>query len=80
MKALRALWRLLRMLGHIAKGLAIVALRFPALSPDQQHARVQAWSMELLAKIGISLRLQGQPPWPARSCWWPTTSPGSTSP
>ncbi len=62
MKLLRACWRLLRMLGHIARGLAIVALRFPALSPDQQHARVQAWSMELLAKIGISLRLQGQPP------------------
>lgn len=62
MKLLRACWRLLRMLGHIAKGLAIVALRFPALSPDQQHARVQAWSMELLAKAGISLRIQGQPP------------------
>lgn len=62
MRILRALWRLLRMLGHIAKGLAIVALRFPALSPDQQHARVQAWSLQLLAKIGISLRIQGQPP------------------
>ncbi len=62
MKALRAAWRLWRMLGHILKGMAIVALRFPALSPDQQHARVQAWSMELLAKAGISLRLQGQPP------------------
>lgn len=62
MKALRAVWRLVRMLGHILKGMAIVALRFPSLSPDQQHARVQAWSMELLAKAGISLRLQGQPP------------------
>ncbi|MES2609488.1 MAG: lysophospholipid acyltransferase family protein [Pseudomonadota bacterium] len=62
MKALRAAWRLWRMLGHILKGMAIVVLRFPRLSPDQQHARVQAWSMELLAKIGISLHLQGQPP------------------
>jgi 1-acyl-sn-glycerol-3-phosphate acyltransferase len=62
MKALRAAWRLWRMLGHILKGMAIVALRFPALSPDQQHARVQAWSMELLAKAGITLRLLGQPP------------------
>lgn len=62
MKALRASWRLLRLLGHIGKGLAIVALRFPALSPDQQHVRVQVWSLQLLARLGISLRIQGQPP------------------
>jgi len=61
-KFLRASWRLLRLLGHIAKGLWIVALRFPSLSPDQQHARVQVWSMELLAHAGISLRILGQPP------------------
>lgn len=62
MKALRARRRLLRLLGHIGKGLAIVALRFPALSPDQQHVRVQVWSLQLLARLGISLRIQGQPP------------------
>ena len=62
MKFLRASWRLLRLLGHIAKGLWIVALRFPSLSPDQQHARVQVWSLELLAHAGISLRILGQPP------------------
>ncbi|MCO5356028.1 lysophospholipid acyltransferase family protein [Acidovorax kalamii] len=62
MKSLRASWRLLRLLGHIVKGLVIVALRFPALSPDQQHARVQAWSLELLAHAGIRLRILGQPP------------------
>ena len=62
MRHLRACWRLLRLLGHIAKGLAIVALRFPALSPDQQHARVQAWSLQLLAHAGIRLRIVGQPP------------------
>ena len=56
MNNLRACWRLLRVLGHILKGLAIVAVRFPALSPDQQHARVQAWSMQLLARAGMSLR------------------------
>ncbi|MFT4241223.1 MAG: 1-acyl-sn-glycerol-3-phosphate acyltransferase [Acidovorax sp.] len=62
MKPLRASWRLLRLLGHIAKGLWIVALRFPALPPDQQHAHVQAWSLQLLAHAGISLRIVGQPP------------------
>ncbi|EER57825.1 phospholipid/glycerol acyltransferase [Acidovorax delafieldii 2AN] len=62
MRNLLACWRLLRLLGHILKGLAIVALRFPALAPDQQHARVQAWAMELLAHTGISLRIKGTPP------------------
>ncbi|CAN7580016.1 1-acyl-sn-glycerol-3-phosphate acyltransferase [Acidovorax sp. Leaf78] len=62
MRHLRAGWRLLRLLGHIAKGLWIVALRFPALSEDQQHAHVQAWSLQLLARLGISLRVVGQPP------------------
>jgi 1-acyl-sn-glycerol-3-phosphate acyltransferase len=40
----------------------VVAVRFPALSPDQQHARVQAWSMQLLARAGVSLRILGTPP------------------
>ena len=62
MRQVRACWRLLRLLGHIAKGLWIVALRFPALAPDQQHARVQVWSAQLLAHVGITLRIQGQPP------------------
>lgn len=62
MRSLRACWRLLRMLAHIAKGLGIVALRFPALSPDRQHAHVQAWSLQLLAHAGIRLRILGTPP------------------
>lgn len=62
MKWLRASGRLLRMLAHIAKGVWIVSLRFPALSPDQQHAHVQAWSLQLLAHAGIQLRIQGRPP------------------
>jgi 1-acyl-sn-glycerol-3-phosphate acyltransferase len=61
-KSLRACWRLLRLLGHIAKGLWIVALRFPALPPDQQHAHVQAWSLQLLAHAGVHLRIRGTPP------------------
>ncbi|MFZ3125741.1 MAG: lysophospholipid acyltransferase family protein [Acidovorax sp.] len=62
MNNLRACWRLLRVLGHILKGLTIVAVRFPALSSDQQYARVQAWAMRLLAHAGISLRIIGTPP------------------
>jgi len=62
MRQLRACWRLLRLLGHIGKGLWIVALRFPALPPDQQHAHVQAWSVQLLAHAGVHLRIEGTPP------------------
>lgn len=62
MRHLRACWRLLRLLCHIAKGLWIVALRFPALSEDRQHAHVQVWSVQLLQHAGITLRIVGQPP------------------
>ena len=62
MKQLRAVWRLLRLVGHIAQGLWVVALRFPTLSPDQQHARVQVWSQQLLALAGVHLRVVVQPP------------------
>ena len=62
MKPLRAVWRLVRLLVHIAHGLWVVALRFPSLSPDQQHARVQVWSQQLLALAGVHLRVVGEPP------------------
>ena len=58
----RAAWRLLRLLAHVLRGLAIVALRFPRLAEDQRQAHVQAWSLALLACAGIRLRVQGTPP------------------
>ncbi|MDA8454017.1 1-acyl-sn-glycerol-3-phosphate acyltransferase [Acidovorax sp. GBBC 3334] len=62
MRSLRAVARLLRLIAHILAGLATVLLRFPRLSPDQQHARVQAWSRALLAYAGIALEIRGTPP------------------
>ncbi|SFC02828.1 lyso-ornithine lipid acyltransferase [Polaromonas sp. OV174] len=62
MSRLRACWRLLRLLGHILAGLGVVALRFPRLSPAQQHARVQAWALQMLGHVGITLQVRGQPP------------------
>ena len=58
---LRAGWRLLRLLVHALWGLWLVAWRFPRLSSDQQQARVQAWSLGLLACAGITLQLRGRP-------------------
>lgn len=61
MKHLKACGRLLGLLFHIARGLWVVAWRFPTLAPDQQQARVQAWSLALLAHAGVSLSIRGAP-------------------
>ena len=58
----RALWRCARLLGHVLHGLWVVTLRFPRMPQEQQYIRVQAWSQQLLACAGISLRVQGTPP------------------
>jgi len=58
----RACWRVLRLLLHVLRGLWVVALRFPRLSPDQQQAHVQAWSLGLLVCAGVRLELRGRPP------------------
>jgi len=60
-RQLRACWRVLRLLAHVAQGLWVVALRFPRLPADQQQARVQAWALGLLACAGITLQVRGTP-------------------
>lgn len=55
----RAVWRLLRACTHIVAGLLTVLLRFPRLSPEQREIRVQVWSREMLARLGITLDVQG---------------------
>jgi 1-acyl-sn-glycerol-3-phosphate acyltransferase len=56
---LRGLWRLLRAGAHILAGLLTILLRFPRLSPEQREIRVQVWSRELLAHLGIRLEVRG---------------------
>lgn len=56
---LRGLWRLLRAGAHILAGLLTILLRFPRLSPEQREIRVQVWSRELLAHLGIRLEVHG---------------------
>lgn len=62
MRRLVACWRLLRLFVHIVMGVGVALLRFPTLSPEQQQVRVQAWAMQMLRHIGISLVIRGQPP------------------
>jgi 1-acyl-sn-glycerol-3-phosphate acyltransferase len=59
MSVWRAVWRLWRAFTHILAGLLTILLRFPRLSPEQREIRVQVWSRELLARLGIRLQISG---------------------
>lgn len=59
---MRAAWRLARALFHALAGLLTIALRFPRMNEPEREARVQAWSLQMLALLGVRLEVQGQPP------------------
>ncbi len=61
MRRLRAVGRLLRCVLHGLHGLAIVLVRFPALSLSERHARIRWWATKMLRLIGIELRVEGAP-------------------
>lgn len=42
-------------------GLLTILLLFPRLSAQQKQIRVQVWSLEMLARLGIRLAIQGSP-------------------
>jgi 1-acyl-sn-glycerol-3-phosphate acyltransferase len=56
----RATWRLWRALLHILAGLLTILFRFPRLSQEQREIRVQVWSREMLARLGIRLEVSGE--------------------
>ncbi len=62
MAFLRAAWRLWRVLVHACAGLATIGFVFPRLNLPQREARVQAWSLKMLALLGVRLEVRGQPP------------------
>lgn len=57
----RAGWRLWRALLHVLAGLLTILFRFPRLSQEQREIRVQVWSREMLARLGIRLVVAGTP-------------------
>jgi len=59
--SLRAAWRLARALVLALRGAATIVLQFPRWDAGRREARVQAWSLEMLAVLGIRLELHGQP-------------------
>ena len=62
MRHARALWRLLRLLGHAAAGLWTIHRHFPGWDAALREAAVQRWAAGLLRIAGIALRVQGTPP------------------
>jgi 1-acyl-sn-glycerol-3-phosphate acyltransferase len=62
MTSLRAAWRLLLAILHALGGLATIALRFPRLGEAAREARVQAWSLQMLALLNVRLEVKGDPP------------------
>lgn len=64
MKALRAVWRLVRATLHVLHGVLIAALVFPRLDEAGRDRRVQWWSAKLLRVMGIELIVGGLSPHP----------------
>lgn len=65
MRAVLAVWRLLRAVVHVLHGMAVMAFRFPSLDAAGRQARIGWWSAGLLRALGIGLNVQGRPPLPA---------------
>jgi 1-acyl-sn-glycerol-3-phosphate acyltransferase len=61
MRHARALWRLLRLIGHAASGLWTIRTRFAGWSQGQREQAVQAWAARLLVLTGIRLQVSGEP-------------------
>jgi 1-acyl-sn-glycerol-3-phosphate acyltransferase len=62
MNALRAGWRLCRVLAHALRGWNTVVFRFPAMGQPQREASVQAWAQRMLEELGVGLEVRGITP------------------
>ena len=62
MKALRALWRVLRATGHVVRGLWIIRTEFGRLAPSQSELVVREWSRQMLRIMGVERVVHGEPP------------------
>jgi 1-acyl-sn-glycerol-3-phosphate acyltransferase len=61
-KRLRACWRLLCVVLHILGAVWTIRTVYPRLAPEQRHARVQVWALEMLDLLAIKLIVKGSPP------------------
>jgi 1-acyl-sn-glycerol-3-phosphate acyltransferase len=59
-RALVGAWRLVRVVLHVLRGVAIVALRFRALDAAGRQRHIGRWSLGLLHALGVGLVSEGQ--------------------
>jgi len=62
LRALTALWLLLRGGAHLLSGWWTIRTRFAGLTQTEREARVQQWAREFLRLWHIELEVRGQPP------------------
>lgn len=58
----RAIWRAVRALGHVLRGLWIIRSEFARLTPAQTQLLVREWSRQMLRIMGVELVVRGTPP------------------
>jgi 1-acyl-sn-glycerol-3-phosphate acyltransferase len=58
----RALWRALRAIAHVLRGLWIIRTEFGRLTPAQTQLLVRAWTRRMLLILGVDLVVHGTPP------------------
>ena len=62
MRGLRAAWRCCcAWLLHLLHGMAVMALRFPALDAGRRQQRIRWWSAKLVRMAGLQLQVSGTP-------------------
>jgi 1-acyl-sn-glycerol-3-phosphate acyltransferase len=59
--SLRALIRLLRIIGWVMWGMVVVHLRFGRWAPQRRYSEIQRWSQRMLKAMGVQLRVVGEP-------------------
>ena len=62
MKTLRAVWRALRALAHVLRGLWTIRTEFGRLTPAQTQLVVREWSRGMLRIMGVELVVRGEVP------------------
>ena len=62
MKLLRTVWASARALAHAIAGYCTIVFLFPKMTQAQREARVESWSLRMLAVLGIDLEVHGEPP------------------
>ncbi len=61
MRTLVALWRILRVIGMVARGLWTVTFVMPGRDAAGRQVLIQRWSTATLRCLGVTVRVSGQP-------------------